>query len=86
MKIVVTFGLCLFLFGTFTGDQSLPALLKARRDATALSHRIAALRAENARLKAQAEALRSDATVIEAVARETLGLAKADEIVVSRPR
>jgi cell division protein FtsB len=51
-----------------------------------LSLQIAALREENARLKARAEALRTDAPTIEAVARETLGLARADEIVVTRPR
>ena len=85
MKSVGAFGLCLVLF-TFTSDNGLPALLRARRDAGTLALQISALRAENARLKARAEALRTDASTIEAVARETLGLARPDEIVVSRSR
>ena len=86
MKSVVAFGLCLILFTIAAGDRSLLALLKVRRDAHALSSRILELRSENARLKADADALRSDPAVIESVARETLGLARADEIVVTRPK
>ncbi len=86
MKTVVAFAICIMLFSIFTADKGVPALLKARRDARMLSLQIAALREDNARLKARAEALRSDAPTIEAVARETLGLARADEIVVTRPR
>jgi cell division protein FtsB len=86
MKSVVAFGLCLVLFSLFAGDRGLPALMRAREEANALSARIAALRLENVRLRARAEALRSDAATIEAVARESLGLARADEIVVTRPR
>jgi len=44
------------------------------------------LRAENAQLKARAEALRNDPAAIEVVARETLGLARPDELVVTRPK
>jgi cell division protein FtsB len=84
MKIGVAFGLCLLLFTIFTGDNGLPALLRARRDVQSLSRQIAALRAENARLAARAEALRNDPSAIEAVARETLGLARPDELVVTR--
>jgi cell division protein FtsB len=86
MKTVVAFGLCVVLFSLFTGDSSVPALLKARRDVQALSIEIWSLRAENARLKARAAALRDDPSTIELVARETLGLARADELVVMRPR
>ena len=86
MKSVVAFGLCLILFSVFTGDRGLPALLRARREARELAAEISALRSENARLKARAELLRSDAATIESVARETLGLARPDEIVVTRRR
>lgn len=86
MRIVVAFGLCLLLFSVFTGDNGLPSLLRARRDASALAGEISALRAENARLMARAEALRSDPRTIESEAREALGLARADELVVTRPR
>jgi cell division protein FtsB len=86
VKSVVAFAICIMLFSIFTGDKGVPALLKARRDARVLSLQIAALREENARLKARAEALRTDAPTIEALARETVGRARADEIVVTRPR
>ncbi len=86
MRSVGAFGLCLILFGAFTGDNGLPGLLKARRDARALTTEISALRSENARLRLRAEALRSDPATIEAVARETLGLARPDELVITRPR
>ena len=86
MKIAVAFGTCLVLFGVAAGDRSLPALLRAREQVSALSREIAALRTENARLKVRAEALRSDPSAIEAVARQTLGFARAGEIVVIRPR
>lgn len=86
MKTALAFGLCVVLFTLFAGDSGLPELLKARRDAKQLSLEISALRAENARLKARAEALRYDAPTIEVVARDTLGLARPGEIVVSRRR
>lgn len=86
MKVVVAFGLCVMLFTLFAGDNSLPALLEARRDALALDRTIANLRSENAQLKARAAALRSDPSAIERVARETLGLARPDELVVPRPK
>ena len=86
MKSVVAFGICLVLFSAFTGDRGLPALLKARREARVLAAEISALRSENAALKARAELLRSDPATIESVARETLGLARPDEIVVTRRR
>ena len=86
MKSVVAFGICVLLFTMFGGDRSLPALLKARRDAQSLTRTISALRSENARLKARAGALRSDPSAIEAVARESLGLARVDELVVTRPK
>jgi cell division protein FtsB len=86
MKSVVAFGLCLVLFSMFTGERGLPALFKARREAGALALRIATLRSENARLKARADALRSDPATIEAVARETLGFARRDELVILRRR
>jgi cell division protein FtsB len=83
MKSVVAFGLCIILMSIFAGERGLPAVFKARREARELSRRIAAIRAENAGLKARAEALRSDPATIERVARETLGFARPDELVVT---
>jgi cell division protein FtsB len=80
MKIVVAAGF-LVLCHTFAGERGLPALLQSRHDATILQARIDALKADNAALAAEARALRTDPATIEAVARRTLGLARADEIV-----
>lgn len=66
------------------GDRGLPALLKARRQAREIAADIAALRIENAALRARAEALRYDARTIELVARERLGMTRAGEVVVLR--
>lgn len=83
MKSVVAFGLCIILMSMFAGERGLPAVFKARREARELSQRIAAIRAENAALEARADALRTDPATIERVARETLGFARADELVVT---
>ena len=74
------------LWPVAASERGLPALLRARQQANLLSRQISALRAENLRLKSRAQALRADRATIEAVARETLGLARADEIVVTRPK
>jgi cell division protein FtsB len=85
MKSIAAFGLCIILMSMFAGERGLPAVFKARRDAQELARRIAAIRAENADLKARASALRSDPDAIERVARETLGFARPDELVVIGP-
>jgi cell division protein FtsB len=85
MKIGVAFGICIIFF-TIGADRSVPALLKARRDARELMAQIVALRWQNARLRARAEALRSDPATIERTARELLGFARKDELVVLRDR
>lgn len=86
MKIVIAFALCLLLFTTFAGDNGIQAVVRVRHHARALAGEIAALKKENERLRASAEALRSDPHTIEVVARATLGLARPDELVVTRPR
>ena len=85
MKFVVWFVLCVVLFHTFAGERGI-AILNARRDATRLAAGIASLRSENARLRTEVQALRDDPAAIERVARETLGLARAEEVVVMRER
>ena len=80
---MAAFGLCIILMTMFAGDRGLPAVFKARRDAQELSRRIAAIRAENVELKVRADALRTDPATIERVARETMGFARPDELVVT---
>jgi cell division protein FtsB len=85
MKIVLAFALCVILFSTFAGGRG-ATILTARREAIRMAADISTLRAENARLKRLADALQSDPEMIEKIARETLGLARPDEILVTRAR
>ena len=86
MRLAIAFGVCILLFGLFGGEHGLPATLRARREARLLNAEIAALRADNAGLRRQAEALRSDPLAIETEARVSLGLLRRDEIVLTRSR
>jgi cell division protein FtsB len=81
MKFVVVAGF-LILVHIFTGERGLPALIQSRHEAARLAGEISTLRATNRALSIKIEALRSDPATIEAVARETLGLARPGEIVV----
>ena len=84
MRAAVAFGICLLLFGLFGDDHGVRAMLQARREAQTLAAQISRLRTENAALRQRAEALRGDPAAIETAARETLGLARPGEIVVTR--
>lgn len=86
MKAAVAFGVCVLLFGACADERGFRAMLRARRETQTLALRIAALRAENAALRRRAEALRHDTAAIESEARETLGLVRPGEIVVTRDR
>jgi cell division protein FtsB len=86
VRLTVAFGACMLLFGLFGDDHGVRAMLQARRDVRELAARISTLRAENALLKQRAEALRRDPVAIEAVARETLGLVRPGEILVTPSR
>jgi cell division protein FtsB len=78
---MAAFGLCIGLLSV-AGDRGLPALLEARWQAEQMSREIAALKEENAALRAYVEALRHDGRTIEIVARETLGMARPKELLV----
>ena len=64
--------------------SGLHAILQARREARQLASAVAALKAENASLRHEADALKSDPAAIEAVARGALGMARPDELVLTR--
>ena len=61
------------------GEKGLLALLKARRDSTAVEQALQRARQENADLREQARRLREDPTAIEELARRELGLIKPGE-------
>jgi cell division protein FtsB len=86
MKAVLACGFCILLFGVAGDDHGVRAVLRARRDARTLAERVAALRVENARLRERVGALRRDPQAIEAVARQTLGLVRPGEVMVTTSR
>ena len=67
--------------GSVFGDRGILNLLDRRRQVEALRIELEGLRAENARLAAEIEALRTSPRPIERLAREELGLARPDETV-----
>jgi cell division protein FtsB len=82
-------GLAAFLIVAATGlnslfgERGILGLWKAREEYQSLLQEVAALEAENASLAAQIQALRTDPLVIERLARETLGMAREGEIVLT---
>ena len=77
-SIIVVVGL---VVGWLFGDRGLFQLVNQRERAEALAREIDQLRVDNSRLAAEISALRRDPAAIERLAREELGLARADETV-----
>jgi cell division protein FtsB len=82
-------GLAAFLIVAATvlnslfGERGILGLWKAREEQEQLLGEVEALEAENDRLSAQIHALRSDPLVVERLARETLGMARDGEVVLT---
>lgn len=68
-----------FVVDALVGEKGLLAMLKARRQYSALEQSLAQARSENARLREDARRLREDPSAIEDVARRELGLIKPGE-------
>lgn len=81
-RLLIAFAAAVLLANALAGDRGVTATVRARNDRVALGAEIESLRAENARLRVRALALKRDPATIEAVARRELGLLKRDEIVV----
>jgi cell division protein FtsB len=77
-SIIVVIAL---VVGSFFGDRGILNLRSARTRTQVLAHEVEDLRADNAHLSAQIHALRTDPRAVERLAREELGLARADEVV-----
>lgn len=73
------------LIYTAVGPSGLRDLHALREQRTRLSERVAELEAENARLATQIERLEKDPAYLERLARERLGMIRADEWVVVVP-
>jgi cell division protein FtsB len=74
-------ALVALIVGALFGDRGLLHLMDQRHRAEVLAGEVADLQAENARLGAEIAALRSDPRAIERLAREELGMVRADETV-----
>ena len=79
---LLAFIACVLIANAVLGDRGAIALRRARHEHHALASSMAAIRAENARLRTEARLLRADRRTIEAVARRELGLAAPGEHVV----
>jgi cell division protein FtsB len=67
--------------GSVFGDRGIINMVAEREKVEALRAELEELRAENARLSAEIQDLRASPRAIERLAREELGLARADETV-----
>jgi cell division protein FtsB len=65
------------------GERGILGLRKAQEEHAKLLREVSTLEADNARLSAQIRALRSDPLVVERLARETLGMVRPGEIVLT---
>ena len=74
-------ALVALVVGALFGDRGLLHLMDQRHRAEVLAGEVADLQRENARLAAEITALRSDPRAIERLAREELGMVRADETV-----
>ncbi len=75
-------ALIALVVGSFFGDRGILNLWTERTRTLVLAREVDGLRAENARLTAEIRALRSDPRAVEKLAREELGLARPDEMVI----
>lgn len=76
--LIVLVG-CVLVVEALVGDKGVLQMLKKRQAARLLDQSVAAARAENARLRAEARRLLNDPAAIEELARRDLGMIKRGE-------
>jgi cell division protein FtsB len=79
IQYLIVFVGCALLIDSLVGDKGVLQMLKKRQEARALELSVAAARAENARLRVEAERLRTDPAALEEIARRDLLLIKPGE-------
>jgi cell division protein FtsB len=82
LNYLLVFATTVLLVDALVGERGLVATTRARRQSGELAAGVAQLRAENARLRRSAERLKTDPSMIESLARETLGLIRPGEVLV----
>jgi cell division protein FtsB len=79
VQYLLVFVGCVLVLDALVGEKGLLEMLKKRQEYRALEQSLADVRAENARLREEAELLKDDAGAIEDLARRELGLIKPGE-------
>jgi cell division protein FtsB len=79
LRLAVIFITTVALVDALVGDKGLIATMRARREYTELTARLARMRLENAGLRESARRLREDPDAIEELARRELGLIRVGE-------
>jgi len=79
VQYLVVFVGCVLMIDSLVGDKGVLQMLKKRQDARALEVSLATVRAENARLRQEADRLRNDSSALEELARKDLDLIKPGE-------
>jgi cell division protein FtsB len=85
LLFLLIFGVGIVLI-SLLGDQGLLSYYSLRREAASLRVEIENLRQEEGELARRIQALRSDSSYIEMLARQRLGLVKPGETVLQLPR
>jgi len=70
---------CVLVIDAVVGDKGVLQMMKKRQEVEALDARVAAARAENARLRGQIKRINEDPAALEEMARRDLGLIKPGE-------
>ena len=78
-RVLVLIVGCVLIVDALVGDRGLLTMLEARADYRTAERDLAAIRAENARLRDYARRLREDPSAIEDLARREMGLLRPGE-------
>ncbi len=81
LKTLFWFLTAILLFNAFFGDMGIIEAVRQRRTAGRLQREVVVLRTANDALREEIEGLKRDPFVIEAIAREELGLSRPGEII-----
>jgi len=82
LKGALLFVGCALLLNVLVGSQGLPAIIQVRHQQAGLANDLARVRADNARLRAEIEDLRTNDDAIKQLARELLNYAEPGEKVI----
>lgn len=82
LNVVLAFVMVVLAVDALVGEKGLTENLRAREESRRLAADLERLRGENAAIRDRVRRLREDATAIESVAREELGLIRPGELLV----